>query len=117
MFRRVRLQQKQRLNRSRRRVFVDRQMLIIMLTSIFLFFAIQIPLNLFNILLSPVLQSRLSMTQAFNLTSIFEFIASINFAVRNFWRTIRDLYLIFILDNVLCSLFDKWIISTRILQY
>lgn len=57
-------------------------MLIIMLTSIFLFFSTQIPLSLFNILLSPFLQSRLTMTQALELTSIVDFIASINFAVR-----------------------------------
>jgi hypothetical protein len=86
MFIRVRAQQRQRqqLNQGRRRhTFVDRQMLIIMLTSIFLFFATQIPLSLFNILLSPILQSQLSMTQALDLTSIFNFIASINYAVRN----------------------------------
>jgi hypothetical protein len=84
MFRRLRLQQKQKqnLNQGRRRTFIDRQMLIIMLTSIFLFFSTQIPLSLFNILLSPVLNSRLTMTQALDLTTIFNFIASINFAVR-----------------------------------
>jgi hypothetical protein len=84
MFIRLRAQQKQkqRLNQGRRRSFVDRQMLIIMLTSIFLFFSTQIPLSLFNILLSPVLQNRLSMTQAFDLTSIFDYISSINYAVR-----------------------------------
>jgi hypothetical protein len=83
MFLRLRLQQKrkERLNQGRRRAFVDRQMLIIMLTSIFLFFSTQIPLSLFNILLSPVLQSRLTMTQALELQSIFNYIASINFAV------------------------------------
>ncbi len=81
MFIRVR-GQRQQLNQGRRHAFVDRQMLIIMLTSIFLFFATQIPLSLFNILLSPILQSRLSMTQALDLTSIFNFIASINYAVR-----------------------------------
>ncbi|CAF1452330.1 unnamed protein product [Adineta steineri] len=80
MFRRLLLRQKQKLNRgNRRRTFVDRQMLIIMLTSILLFFTTQIPLSLFNILLSPVLQSRLTQTQALELTSIFNFIASINF--------------------------------------
>jgi len=85
MFIRVRAQQRhrQQLNQGRRHTFVDRQMLIIMLTSIFLFFATQIPLSLFNILLSPILQSQLSMTQALDLTSIFNFIASINYAVRN----------------------------------
>ena len=89
MFMRLRAQQnqRQRLDRGpnrRRRAFLDRQMLIIMLTSIFLFFFTQIPLSLFNILLSPVLQNKLSMTQALELTSIFDFISSINFAVRNF---------------------------------
>jgi hypothetical protein len=84
MFIDLRAQQKrkQRLNQGRRRSFVDRQMLIIMLTSIFLFFSTQIPLSLFNILLSPVLQALLSMTQAFDLTAILNFVASINYAVR-----------------------------------
>jgi len=84
MFIRLRRQQKQkqRLNQSRHRSFIDRQVLIIMLTSIFLFFSTQIPLSLFNILLSPVLQFRLSMTQALNLTSIFDYISSINYSVR-----------------------------------
>jgi hypothetical protein len=84
MFRCLRAQQKrkQNLNQGRRRAFVDRQMLIIMLTSIFLFFSTQIPLSLFNILLSPVLESQLTMTRALELTSVFYFIASINFAVR-----------------------------------
>jgi hypothetical protein len=84
MFIDLRAQQKrkQRLNQGRRRSFVDRQMLIIMLTSIFLFFSTQIPLSLFNILLSPVLQAQLSMTQAFDLTAILNFVASINYAVR-----------------------------------
>jgi hypothetical protein len=83
MFLRLRLQQKrkERLNQGRRRAFVDRQMLIIMLTSIFLFFSTLIPLSLFNILLSPVLQSQLTMEQALELQSIFDYIASINFAV------------------------------------
>ncbi|UJR21507.1 hypothetical protein I4U23_024593 [Adineta vaga] len=81
IFRRLRLQQKRKLNGPhRRRAFLDRQILIIMLTSIFLFFATQIPLSLFNILLSPVLRFRLSMTQALEITSICTFIASINFA-------------------------------------
>jgi hypothetical protein len=89
MFMRLRAQQNQtqKLDRGpnrRRRAFLDRQMLIIMLTSIFLFFFTQIPLSLFNILLSPVLQNKLSMTQALELTSILDFISSINFAVRNF---------------------------------
>ncbi|CAF0810344.1 unnamed protein product [Adineta steineri] len=82
MFIRIRIQQKQRqqLNQNRRNVFVDRQMLIIMLTSIFLFFSTQIPLGLFNILLQPVLQAQLSMTQALQLQSILNFIGSINYA-------------------------------------
>jgi hypothetical protein len=65
-----------------------------MLTSIFLFFSTQIPLSLFNILLSPVLQYQLTMTQAFDLTAIFNFIASINFAVR---KDIPDKNIIFYL--------------------
>lgn len=85
MFIRLRRQQRQRqrLNQGRRRAFVDRQMLIIMLTSIFLFFSTQIPLSLFNILLSPFLQYRLNMTQALDLATVFTFIASINYAVRD----------------------------------
>jgi hypothetical protein len=85
MFIRLRAQQnqRQRLNQNRRRAFVDRQMLIIMLTSIFLFLSTQIPLSLFNILLSPVLQHQLTLTQALDLTSIFDFISSINYAVRH----------------------------------
>jgi hypothetical protein len=79
---RAQQQQRQRLNQGLRRAFVDRQMLIIMLTSIFLFFSTQIPLSLFNILLPSVLQSRLSQTQALQLTSILNFVASINYAVR-----------------------------------
>jgi hypothetical protein len=84
MFIRLKAQQRQRqrLNQGRRRTLVDRQMLIIMLTSIFLFFLTQIPLGLFNILLSPVLRTRLSLIQALNLTAIFDFVASINYAVR-----------------------------------
>lgn len=83
MFIRLRRQQRQkrRLTQHGRRSFVDRQMLIIMLTSIFLFFSTQIPLSLFNILLSPVLRTRLTMTQAIELSSVLTFIASINFAV------------------------------------
>ena len=83
IFLRLRQQQKQkrRLNQGRRERFVDRQMLIIMLTSIFLFFSTQIPLGLFNILLSPVLRLKLTMTQALELQSILNFISSINYAV------------------------------------
>lgn len=85
MFLRLRAQQqqRQRLNQGRRRAFVDRQMLIIMLTSISLFFSTQMPQSLFNILLSPVLMARLTMSQALELASILNFIASIDFAVRN----------------------------------
>jgi hypothetical protein len=85
MFIRLRAQQKQRqkLNQGRRRAFVDRQLLIIMLTSIFLFFSTQIPLSLFNILLSPVLQNRFSMAQALDITAILDYVVSIDYAVRN----------------------------------
>ncbi len=76
--------QRQRLNQGRRRAFVDRQILIIMLTSIFLFFSTQIPQSLFNILLSPVLNSRLTMTQALQLASILSFVASIDYAVSTY---------------------------------
>ncbi len=87
IFRLLRAQQKrqERLNQGRRRAFLDRQMLIIMLTSIFLFFSTQIPQSLFNILLSPVLNSRLTMTQALQLASILSFVASIDYAV-NIYR-------------------------------
>jgi hypothetical protein len=113
MFLRLQLQQKQkrRLNQGRRHAFIDRQILIIMLTSIFLFFSTQIPLSLFNILLTPVLNSRLTMTQALQLQSIFSFIASINFSVRDKFLFLNK---IFCLDNILCALFNKWIIPTRI---
>ena len=83
MFRRLLIQQKQRqrLNQNRRNAFVDRQMLTIMLTSILLFFATQIPFSLFNILLSPVIRFRLTMTQALELTSSLSYISAINYAV------------------------------------
>jgi len=86
MFLRLRFQQKQKqkLNQTRHRTFVDRQMLIIMLTSIFLFFSTQIPLSLLNILLPTVLLFQLTMTEALELAYLFHFISSINFAVRNF---------------------------------
>ncbi|UJR18866.1 hypothetical protein I4U23_021994 [Adineta vaga] len=82
MFIRLRLQEKRRqqLNRGRRRAFVDRQMLIIMLTSIFFFFSTQIPLSLFNILLTPILRFQLSMTQVVQMTSILTFVSSGNYA-------------------------------------
>jgi len=87
MFRRLRLQQRQKQklnqNQNRRRAFVDRQMLIIMLASISLFFCTQIPLGLFNILLSPVLRYQLTQTVALELTTLFNFIASINYSVRH----------------------------------
>lgn len=83
MFRCLRLQQrkKQKLNQNHRRTFVDRQMLIIMLTSIFLFFCTQIPLGLFNILLSPILMREMTQTTALELTTLFNVIASINYSV------------------------------------
>ena len=92
MFRRLRAQQRQRqrLNQSRRRVFIDRQMLIIMLSSIFLFFSTQIPLNIFNILLEPVLIYQITQTYAIELTSIFNFLASVNFAVSQFLTNNQD---------------------------
>ena len=90
IFRLLRAQQKQkeRLNQGRRRAFLDRQMLIIMLTSIALFFSTQIPQGLFNILLQPVLIRRLTQTEALQLASILSFVASIDFAV----NTYRDLF-------------------------
>ncbi len=68
MFLRLRVQhrQEQRLKQGAHRAFVDRQMLIIILTSIFLFFSTQIHLSLFKILLSTVLISRISRTQSVN---------------------------------------------------
>jgi hypothetical protein len=39
-------------------------------------------LSLFYILLSPVLQMKLTMTQALELTAILNFIAAINYTVR-----------------------------------
>ncbi len=83
MFLLLRAQQKhkQELSQGRRRAFLDRQILIIMLTSIVLFFSTQIPQGLFNILLSPVLNSRFTQTQALELASILSFVASIDYAV------------------------------------
>ena len=84
IFLRLRQQQKQkrRLNQGRRERFVDRQMLVIMLTSIFIFFSNQIPLSLFNILISPVLRLKLTITQAYELESIVRLVASITYTVR-----------------------------------
>jgi hypothetical protein len=84
MFIRLRRQQKQkqRLIIGHPQFFVSQQMLIIMLTSIFLFFSTQIPLSLFNILLPSVIETRLSENEALDLTDIFNYIASINYSVR-----------------------------------
>lgn len=83
MVRRLRIQQRQRqrLNQSRRRAFIDRQMLIIMSTSISLFLCTQIPSSLYNIFLSSFLIYTLPLTQALDFTTLFTFIASINFGV------------------------------------
>ncbi|CAF0917633.1 unnamed protein product [Adineta steineri] len=72
-------QQQQRLKQGRR-AFLDRQMLIIMLTSIFLFFITQIPLSLFNILMIYVLRPRLSLQQQLEFNTISIFLASINYS-------------------------------------
>ncbi|CAF4632043.1 unnamed protein product, partial [Rotaria sp. Silwood2] len=73
-------QQKRQLKPGRRRNFLDRQMLIIMLTSIFLFFVTQIPLGLFHILMIYVLRPRLSLQQQLDLNTISIFVASINYS-------------------------------------
>ncbi|CAF3137385.1 unnamed protein product [Rotaria sp. Silwood2] len=82
MFIHLRAQQRQSLNQNRRRAFIDRQILAIMSTSIFLFFSTQIPISVFHILLVPVLRPTLSGTYILQLTTIFNFVASINYAVR-----------------------------------
>ncbi|CAF1395764.1 unnamed protein product [Rotaria sp. Silwood1] len=74
-------QKKQQLKQGRRRTFLDRQMLIIMLTSIFLFFITQIPLSLFTLLIFSVLRNELGLQQLLQLNTIVTFVASINYAV------------------------------------
>ena len=81
MFIGLRHQQKRQLKQNQRRTFLDRQILIIMLTSILLFFVTQIPFSLFNILAVSVLLSKLSLEQATQLNTIVIFIASINYTV------------------------------------
>ena len=78
----LRRQQKQQLQvKSGRRTFIDRQMLIIMLASIILFFVTQTPYSLFNILMIYVLRPRLSLQQQLEFNTISIFVASINFSV------------------------------------
>ncbi|CAF3797678.1 unnamed protein product [Rotaria sp. Silwood1] len=72
--------QKRQLTQSRRRTFLDGQMLIIMLTSIFLFFATQIPLSLFSVLIFSVLRFLFPIQQILQLNTIVTFVASINYA-------------------------------------
>ncbi len=81
---RAQQKQRQRLNQGRHRAFVDRQMLIIMLTSISLFFSTQIPQSLFNILLPPVLASRLTLVQGLQLGTILSFVTAIDYAVSTY---------------------------------
>ncbi|CAF4254849.1 unnamed protein product [Rotaria sp. Silwood2] len=73
-------QKKHQLKQGHRRTFLDRQILIIMLTSIFLFFVTQIPLSLFYILMSSVLRNELGLEQLLQLNTIVTFVASINYA-------------------------------------
>ncbi|CAM4973885.1 unnamed protein product [Rotaria socialis] len=76
----LRGQQKRQLKQGRCRTFLDRQMLIIMLTSIVLFFITQIPLSLFSILMIYVLRNELALQQLLQLNTITTFVASINYA-------------------------------------
>ncbi|CAF1120880.1 unnamed protein product [Adineta steineri] len=69
----------QNTHQGRRRTHLDNQMLLIMLATILLFVATTLPLGLFNILLTPVLVGKMTQTQLLQLSSIFTFIAAINY--------------------------------------
>lgn len=73
--------QKRQLKQGQRHAFLDRQMLMIMLASIFLFFVTQIPLSLFHLLMIYVLRPRLSLQQQLILNTTAIFISSINYSV------------------------------------
>ncbi|CAF1424235.1 unnamed protein product [Adineta steineri] len=73
--------QHQQTTQNRRRTFLDRQMLIIMLTSIVLFLSTQIPLYIVNILNVLPGQSTQSPIQSPIVRSIAAFVASINYGV------------------------------------
>jgi TRAP-type C4-dicarboxylate transport system permease large subunit len=65
----------------RRRTQLDNQILLIMLATIIMFVATNLPLGLFNILMTPVLRQFMNQIQLLQLSSIFTFIASINYAL------------------------------------
>lgn len=71
----------QSISHGRRRTQLDNQMLLIMLGTIILFVATNLPLGLFNILLTPVLAGPMTQTQLLELSSIVTFIATINYAL------------------------------------
>ncbi|CAF0920626.1 unnamed protein product [Adineta ricciae] len=72
-------QQKSQMKRGRR-VFLDRQILLIMISSIFLFFITQIPLSLFYILMTYTLRSKLTIEQLIQFNNFTVLVASINYA-------------------------------------
>ncbi|CAF1438499.1 unnamed protein product [Didymodactylos carnosus] len=67
--------------RARRRAYLDKQMLLIMLTNITLFVITTLPVGLYNILQSTVLHSLMTQTQQLQLFSIFTFVAGINYTI------------------------------------
>ncbi|UJR07116.1 hypothetical protein I4U23_011404 [Adineta vaga] len=77
----LRCQQQTLQSTRKRRIFIERQIFIIMISSIILFFFTQIPLSLFYILMTYVLRSKLTVQQLFQFNSIAILIASINYAV------------------------------------
>ncbi|CAF0920528.1 unnamed protein product [Adineta ricciae] len=72
-------QQKSQMKRGRR-IFIDRQILLIMISSIFLFFITQIPLSLFYILMTYILRSKLTLEQLVQFNNFAVLVASINYA-------------------------------------
>jgi hypothetical protein len=71
----------QNIQHIRRRTQLDHQMLLIMLATIIMFITTNLPLGLFNILLTPVLRQFMNQIQLLELSSIFTFIATINYAL------------------------------------
>ncbi|CAF1216927.1 unnamed protein product [Didymodactylos carnosus] len=67
--------------RSRRRAYLDKQMLLIMLTSITLFAITTVPVGLYNILQPTVLRSLMTQTQQLELFSICTFVAGISYTI------------------------------------
>ena len=65
----------------RRRTQLDHHMLLIMLATIILFIITLLPMSLFNIMLSPLLNKVLTQTQALELSSIVTWVAAINYTM------------------------------------